>query len=100
MSYASAQTFLVHFAPTVELRVIRDFIDRMDDVHYWQTVLPSSLFICTYTSANVISDRIHEKFPALRYIVVPVTSGESQGFMPGSTWYLIRNPADPKAPPK
>jgi hypothetical protein len=76
---------------SIERQTILDFLDTLPEVANWRAVM-SAIFIVSDESAQLLSEKIHKKFPRLHHVISLVTALECQGWADAKTWGFIEKP--------
>lgn len=74
---------------------LQDFLNEQTEVTYWYSCLPNCVFLTSTLSASALGDRVHERFPEPRFLIVEVHN-DRQGWLPEAAWHLFQNPASPR----
>lgn len=68
-----------------------DFLDDLPEVVNWRAHI-GAIFLASEGPAEVLSDRIHEEFPTLFFIVARISAASTHGWADKDTWDLIQRP--------
>jgi hypothetical protein len=80
-------------AQAIDRQVILDFLDTLPEVYNWRANL-RAIFIVSDASHELLSEKIHTRFPGLLHIVALISGETCQGWVDQDTWDFIEKLGD------
>lgn len=74
----------------IDRQNILDFLNTLpnEEVPIWRAST-GAIFIASNSTAKEISEKVHEKFPGLHFIIAPIQIGNIWGWTDKGTWEFI-----------
>jgi len=82
---------LVFHHTELERQKMLDFLDTVSEVANWRANV-GAIFIASEASDEKLAAKIHNKFPALRFVVAQIEGDNAQGWTDEETWDFIYRP--------
>jgi hypothetical protein len=72
-------------------------IDKLEkSIPNWYTVLPQTVFVVSPLDASKLSDRLREKIPQIRRLLVLDANTDRNGWLPQAAWSFLKRPQKAK----
>src|SRR3954464_7801596 len=82
---------LVHSTAAATHAQMKEYLNSIDEVETWRTDLSNSFYVISNASAQTLSKRIREKTGDRGRFIVAEVTGNSYGWLPPESWFLLRN---------
>ena len=93
------KTFLLNFLVSVppnglDRKTLQSYLDETREIKNWLSPYAGMvLIVCdSNTTATFLMEKIHSKFPQLKFAVVEMRSESSNGWVSKEFWEMLKNP--------